>query len=211
MQARVTFSLEKYPAKVLLITSHNGGGQTRQRQSRWAIMPKIWVIFQHCRDRHTQLTEWSECFPWTTETVGKDLLKTVTVICCNRANEMFLVKKTLVSALLVSWKPFPPQPSFFCSSGLTPWIPRTVYRYFWAYPFIFFKLFFCFPLVSCWLYLNVISEHILTKYRTTLQVCYFLLYVVAISLIVCQNALSFCLLNDYWLVPCRLMSAFDCI
>ena len=31
------------------------------------------VIFQHCRDRHTQLTEWSECFPWTTETVGKDL------------------------------------------------------------------------------------------------------------------------------------------
>jgi len=113
MQARVTFSLEKYPAKVLLITSHNGGGQTRQRQSRWAIMPKIWVIFQHCRDRHTQLTEWSECFPWTTETVGKDLLKTVTVICCNRANEMFLVKKTLVSALLVSWKPFPPQPSFF--------------------------------------------------------------------------------------------------
>jgi len=36
---------------------------------------------------------------------------------------------------------------------------------------------------------NVISERILTNYRTTLRVCYFLLYVVAISLIVCQNAL----------------------
>jgi len=33
------------------------------------------------------------------------------------------------------------------------------------------------------------SERTLTKYRTTLQVCYFLLYVVTISLIVCQNAL----------------------
>jgi len=38
---------------------------------------------------------------------------------------------------------------------------------------------------------NVICEHILTEYRTMLQVCYFLLYVVAISLIVCQNALCY--------------------
>jgi len=41
---------------------------------------------------------------------------------------------------------------------------------------------------------NVISEHILTKYRTTLQVCYFLLYV---SHCVSKCAKLFCLLNDY--------------
>jgi len=33
---------------------------------------------------------------------------------------------------------------------------------------------------------NVIAERILTKYRTTLQVCYFY----CMSLIVCQNVLS---------------------
>ena len=134
-----------------------------------------YVIFQHCRDRHTQLTEWSECFPWTTETVGKDLLKTVTVICCNRANEMFLVKKTLVSALLVSWKPFPPLPSFFCSSGLTPWIPRTVYRYFWAYPFIFKNFFSVFHLSVVgyiWmLYLNTYWLNIGLRYKYVIFYC----------------------------------------
>ena len=34
-------------------------------------------------------------------------------------------------------------------SGETPRIPRTVYRYFWAYPFLVFW-FFCFPLFSFW-------------------------------------------------------------
>ena len=42
---------------------------------------------------------------------------------------------------------------------------------------------------TLWTVTSSISERILTKYRTTLQVCYFSLYVVAISLIVCQNAL----------------------
>jgi len=41
-------------------------------------------------------------------------------------------------------KSFPMQPSLSLS-GLTPRILRTVYRYFWAYPFFYF---FCFPLFS---------------------------------------------------------------
>jgi len=36
-------------------------------------------------------------------------------------------------------KSFPPQPSF-SSSGLTTWIPQTVYCYFWAYPFFSFSV-----------------------------------------------------------------------
>jgi len=35
------------------------------------------------------------------------------------------------------------------SSGLTTWIPRTVYWHFWAYLFLFVS-FFRFPLFSCW-------------------------------------------------------------
>ena len=47
------------------------------------------------------------------------------------------------------YKSFPPQPTF-SSPGLTPWIPRTVYRYFWAYPFLLFSLpFFLFSPVCC--------------------------------------------------------------
>jgi len=46
------------------------------------------------------------------------------------------------------------------------------------------------------LYLNTNWVNIALRYKYVI----FLLYVVAISLIVCQSALSFCLLNDYWLI-----------
>jgi len=42
-------------------------------------------------------------------------------------------------------KSFPPQPTF-SSPGLNPRIPRTVYRYFWAYPFLLFSL----PVLHCY-------------------------------------------------------------
>jgi len=41
-----------------------------------------------------------------------------------------------------------PTVAFFFSSGLTPRIPLTVYRYFWAYTF--FTRYFFPPLFSCW-------------------------------------------------------------
>ena len=48
---------------------------------------------------------------------------------------------------------------------------------------------------------NVISERILTKYRTMLQVCYFFtVYRSYISHCVSKYVMSFCLLNDYWLI-----------
>ena len=51
----------------------------------------------------------------------------------------------------------------------------------------------------------------LTKYRTTLQLCYFLLYVVAISHCVSKCVMSFCLLNDYWLIDWLMVIQYDTI
>ena len=60
--------------------------------------------------------------------------------------------------------------AFFSSLRLTPWIPRAVYRYFWAYPFLLFSfsffhfLVFCSALtyISLWAQVKIASYHIVS-------------------------------------------------
>jgi len=63
--------------------------------------------------------------------------------CLNQSKCSFGAESCELFKTSLFCKSFPPQPSL-SSPGLTPRIPRTVCRYFWAYPFVLFCFFFFF-------------------------------------------------------------------
>jgi len=60
--------------------------------------------------------------------------------CLNQSKCSFGAESCELFKTSLFCKSFPPQPSL-SSPGLTPRIPRTVCRYFWAYPFVLFCFF----------------------------------------------------------------------